>query len=116
MIELFARFLLQSGMTAMRDSLIERLQIVERRLGLVLRRRGEMLVDPLVRGFPRLGPGLAKVLREIFPQQRMRVERNERAASVAIDGDELGVGEALRISDLDVSGRISAQPNHVFST
>src|SRR5271166_2957371 len=81
------------GVTAVRHGLIERLQIVERWRFFVRRRRGEMLIEPLMRRFPRLGAALAQLLGEIFAQQRMSVERDERAAEVTVDRDELGVSE-----------------------
>ena len=77
----------------MRNGLIEWLKVVERRRGLVVRRRGEMLVEPFVARFPGLRSLLAESAGEIFAQQRMRVERKERAC-VAVDGHELGAGEA----------------------
>ena len=55
-----------------------------------------------MRGFPRLGAVLAQMLGEIFAQQRMRVERDEGAAGVAVDRNKLRVFEPLE-GDIDLA-------------
>lgn len=65
-IGLAERFLLQPCLAAVCHSLVERLEVFERRLRFVRRRRAEVFVKPLVRRAPALRILLADLLREIL--------------------------------------------------
>ena len=62
----------------------------------VLRGRAEVFVEPPVRGAPGLGLLLAQLPGEVFAQQRMGVERDERAGRVAVHREQLRVLQPLR--------------------
>jgi len=63
----------------MRHSLVERLEVFERGLQFVRRRRAEVFVQPPVRRAPALRILLADLLREILAQVRMSIERMRNA-------------------------------------
>jgi hypothetical protein len=62
--------------------LVEGLQIFECGLGLALCCRAEVLIEPPVGGTPGLGALLAKRLTKIFAQQRVSIQREQRAGPV----------------------------------
>ena len=65
----------------MGHGLVERLEVFERGLVAFLRGRAEVFVEPPVRRAPGLGLLLAQSLGEVFAQERMRIERDERAGT-----------------------------------
>jgi hypothetical protein len=88
--------------------LIERLEIFEGGLVAFLGGRAQVLVEPPVRRSPRLGLHLPYALAEVLPQQRVRVEGNERARALCpVHSEQLRVFQtlerevALRFADVD---------------
>ena len=71
--------LLQAGLAAMRDGLIERQKVFERWFISFLRCQTQMVVESSVRSLPRFGLSLSDASREILPHEQVRVEGEEAA-------------------------------------
>lgn len=91
----------------MGNGLVEGLQVFEFGLELVLRCRAEVLKEPPVGGAPGLLVLLAKRLRKILAQQRVGIQREQRAGLVPVHREQLcvlqpGEGEvAMRLAHPD---------------
>ena|SRR5437667_3174713 len=78
------RLLLQPRLAGVGYGLVERLEIFECGLGLVRRARAEVFVESPVGRVPSVGVLPAQLPGEVFAQQRMRIERDERAGRVSV--------------------------------
>ena len=93
-VNLVTRLLLQPRLAAVGHGLVERLEVFERGLVLVLRGRAEVFVEPPVGRAPGVGLLRAQLPGEVFAQQRMRIERDERAGRVAVHREQVDFLEA----------------------
>jgi hypothetical protein len=75
--------------------LVERLEVFEGGLVAFLRGRAEVFVEPPVGGAPSLGLLPAHAQGKVFPQERVRVEGEERGGPKARDSRISGVSALL---------------------
>ena len=93
-VNLVTRLLLQPRLAAVGHGLVERLEVFERGLVAFLRGRAEVFVEPPVGRAPGVGLLRAQLPGEVFAQERMRIERDERAGRVAVHREQLRGFEA----------------------
>src|ERR1700730_8572273 len=88
-VNLVTCFLLHPRLATVGNGLVERLQVFERGLGLVLRCRAKVLEEPPVGRAPGLGALPAKRLGKIFAQKRVGIQREQHAGRIPVHREQL---------------------------
>ncbi len=78
-VHLITRLLLHPRQTTMRDRLVQRLQVIDRRLLLIRGVLAQIRVQPPMRRLPSVALFGAEPLCKIFAQQRMRIDCDDDA-------------------------------------